>query len=264
MEGKCCSCKETTTVYSFRKGVYKCSKCVCDQIGKSFMDLFRKAIIQIPPPVHVLVAISGGPSSMFAYDLLTTRIDVTRTSKTSFVKKIGAVSTKELPIEGLLHIDEFTIKNVCECAKENGYNCVVLGDNSNYISLHALGCLSQGRPDLFPVISQNDFVNYAPVAVLRPARQALTAETEFYCNTKGITYDKSLSPLQKTFEIENVMLQNVADAGNEATSFAVQKMAEKLPKVEYTKKCPVCGLPTNVEDGPCQVCSAVSKTIARM
>ena len=263
MEGKCCSCKETTTVYSFRKGVYNCSKCICDQIGKSFMDLFRKAITKIQPPVHVLVAVSGGSSSMFAYDILNSRIDVTRTSKTSFVKKIGSVSTKDLPIEGLLHIDQFTIKNVCECAKENGYNCVVLGDNATFISLHALGCLSQGRPDLFPIISQNDFVNYEPIAVLRPARQALPAETEFYCNYKGIAFDKTPSPLQKTFEVENVMLQNVAETGNEATPFAVQKMAEKLPLVEYTKKCPICGLPSNT-DGPCQVCNAIHKTMTLM
>ena len=257
MEGKCCSCKEETTVYTLRKGVTKCAKCVCDQVGKNFMDLFRKGISKIPPPVHVLVAVSGGPSSRFAYDILTKRIDTTRTSKSSIVKKISAISSNDLPIEGLLHIDNFTVKNVCDFAKENDFNCVVLGDNSDFISIFALGCLSQGRPDLFPWISQNDEKNYSPVFVLRPARQCLTKELEFYCTQNGIEYDSTPSPVYRAFSFEEKMMENVEKEGNEAAPFAIQKMAEKLPRVQCSSKCPVCGLPARKGTEPCQICSAI-------
>jgi hypothetical protein len=257
MEGECCSCKEAVTVYELRKGVVKCAKCACNQVGKSFMDLFMKGIKKIPPPVHVLVAVSGGSSSMFAYDILTKRIDTTRTSKSSVVKKISAISTKDLPIEGLIHIDNFTVKAVCDYAKTNGYNCVVLGDNSDFISIYSLGCMSQGRPDLFPWISQNDKENYAPVFVLRPARQCLTKELDFYCRENGIDYDSTPSPLLNAFSDEEKMMENVKNEGNEATPFTVQKMAEKLPRVSHSSKCPICGLPSTRGSDPCQICNAI-------
>lgn len=259
MEAKCCGCKEVKPVYTLRYTVAKCAECQCNQAGISFMNLFKKAITKITPPVHVLVAVSGGPSSTFAFNTLTTRIDVTRTSKTSFVKKIEAISTEDLPIPNLHRIEKFTVKNVADYAREHGFNCVVLGDNTDFITLKSLGCLSQGRPDLFYWISTDDFENYPGVAVLRPARQLLTAETEFVCNYRQLQFSKELSKLQKAFAVEQKMLQTVLADGNDATTFAVQKMAEKLPTAPLPFKCPSCGLPSDKENEPCEVCAAENK-----
>ncbi|EAY18842.1 hypothetical protein TVAG_294940 [Trichomonas vaginalis G3] len=259
MEGKCCGCKETKTVYTLRKGVTKCAECQCNQAGISFMNLFKKAIVKIPPPVHVLVAVSGGPSSMFAYNTLTTRIDVTRTSKTSFVKKIEAISTEDLQIPNLHHIDKFTVKNVADYAREHDFNCVVLGDNTDFIALKSMGCLSQGRPDLFYWISTDDFENYPGIPILRPARQILTAETEFICKHRGLEYKKDLSKLQKAFIVEERMIDTIIADGNEATTFAVQKMAERLPVPTLPFKCPQCGLPFDKEGCPCEICAAENR-----
>lgn len=259
MEGKCCACKETKTVYSLRNSSVKCADCLCKQAGVSFMNLFKKAIVKITPPVHVLVAVSGGASSMFAYNLLTTRIDVTRTSKTSFVKKIEAISTEDLPIPNLNRTEKFTIKNVADFARDHGFNCVVLGDNTDFITLKSLGCLSQGRTDLFYWISTDDFENYPGIAILRPARQILAAETEFFCKHRNIPFKTDLSPILKAFVVEQHMITTVLADGNDTTTFAVQKMAEKLPVAPLSYKCPSCGLPSDKENSPCEICIVENK-----
>ena len=237
MIGQCCSCHEEKSLYNLRKGVNKCSKCICDQIGRSVMDTFRKALKGIPPPVNVLVCVSGGPNSMFAYHILKSRLNLGFTGKSAVVKRLEAISSRELPIENLNVIHKFGVKEVVEFAKENGFNCVVLGDCVDRVSLGVFGVLSQGRTDLFPWVSGDDLQNYMPIAVLRPVRQCLAIETMFYCRENGIEVIEELSPFQKAFEIETKMIKRIGEEGSEATPFAVQKMAERLASHKSNAFC---------------------------
>lgn len=260
VQATCIACHQEKICFSLRKGVIKCADCICGQIGKSTMELFRKATRTIPNPVHVLVCISGGASSLFLWDLLKKRLGPYMNGKTSVVRKLEAISSIDLPdfnSDYKLHkIPEFTIPEVIEFAKNNDFNCVVLGDNTNHITLAHFGALSCGRPDLALWYSTDDFTNYSPIAVLRPVRQCLLREIQFYCKQNQIKYDTSLSPLEKAFTYETQMINHVIADDNGAIPFAVQKLGEKLPPFPQKGKCPICHLPCPNNE-ICQFCSKI-------
>lgn len=256
----CIACHQEKTCFSLRKGVVKCADCICDQIGRSTMDLFRKATKTIPNPVHVLVCISGGASSLYLWDLFKKRLAPYMNGKTSVVRKLEAISTKDLTDfdeNFTLHkIPKFTIPAVTDFAKNNDFNCIVLGDNTDHITLTHFATLSCGRPDLAHWYSTDDSTNYSPIAVLRPVRQCLLREIQFYCKQKQIKYDSSLSPLEKTFKYETDLINSVLSDDNGGMPFAVQKLGEKLPPFLQNKKCPICHLPS-LNDEICSFCSAI-------
>lgn len=271
---ECCSCHQQKECISLRKGVYRCADCVCEAAGRSLMDLFKKGIKSIPGTIHVLVAISGGSSSMFALDVLSKRLIPNMNGKTTIVRKLEAVTsiplfdlqskftqdsdsplTKDVKVHS---ISEFTISAITEFAKENDFNCVILADNVDRISLANIAVLASGRPEFEYWISSDDHENYSPVSVLRPARQILSTEAAFYCKHKGIIVDDSPSQLQKAFSYEEKMLQNILNDGNTGISFAVQKIGEKLVPFNQPGRCPSCGLP-GPDNEICTFCSAIQK-----
>ena len=256
---KCVGCHEEKETFTLRKGVTKCSQCISDQIGRSLMDLFRKGIKNIPPPVNVLISISGGSNSYFTYHLLKNRLNLNFSGKSAVVKKLEPISTFDLPIENLHKISNFNIKNLVEYAKINDFNCIILGDNVERISLSAMAVLSQGRPDLFHFISTNDHETYLPIHILRPNRQSLNLETEFYCKLNNLNINIEKSLFQKTFDIEWKMLLRIGEEGSESTPFAVQKMAERLPYYKYNNFCNQCGLPLkNNKTNICEICNSLN------
>ncbi|OHT01485.1 hypothetical protein TRFO_31670 [Tritrichomonas foetus] len=255
----CCSCHTEKECFCLRKGVIRCADCVCDQVGRSTMDLFRKSLKNIPCPVHVLVAVSGGSSSMFAYDILKKRLTPNMKGKTTIVRKLEAVSSNpNLDIENLNIIPEFSIMAVIEYAKSHDFNCVVLADNVDRVSLGNVSVIGCGRPDLAHWISGDDFKNYPPITLLRPVRTCLASEVRFYCSHLSIKTDDSPSPFQKAFSHESKMLQGILDDGNGGIQFSVQKLGEKLPPFEQEGKCPNCGLPAP-DNEICAFCATIKK-----
>ncbi|KAH0785720.1 hypothetical protein GPJ56_010375 [Histomonas meleagridis] len=253
----CCSCRKEVELFELRKDVKKCAQCLCDQVGRSIMDLFKKGLKLIPAPVHVLVAVSGGPSSLVLWDLLSKRLNTTHIGKSAVVRKLSAISTQPLNIPNLIEIPHFSIPDIVSYAKENDYNCVVFGFNVDHISLSNLAAVSCGRPDLSPWLSNDDSENYRPVVVLKPVRKCLESELKFYCDQNKISYDDTPSALYKAFPFENKLLQRIKEEGHNDTSFAVQRMGERLQTMKQSYKCPTCGLPSNIE-GPCQMCLKLS------
>lgn len=256
----CIACHQEKPCFNLRKGVVKCADCICDQIGKSTMDLFRKGTKAIPNPVHVLVPISGGASSLFLWDLLQKRLGPYMNGKSSVVRKLEAISSCDLNnIKSnytINKIPKFTMQAAVEFAKNNDFNCIVLGDNTEHTTLAHLATLSCGRPDLSHWYSTDDFTNYSPVAVLRPVRQCLLREIQFYCRQNKIEYDTDLSPLEKAFPYEIKLIDSVLADGNGAMPFAVQKLGEKLPPFPQKGKCPICNLPSP-DNEICAFCSTI-------
>ena len=271
---ECCSCHQVKECICLRKGVNRCADCQCNAAGRSLMDSFKKGITKISGTIHVLVAISGRSSSMFALDVLTRHLTPNMKGNTTIVRKLEAISSvsdfdlkskfsqspdSELTQNVVLHtIPTYTITNIIEFAKSNDFNCVILADNVDRISLAHIALLSCGRPEYAYWISSDDFENYAPISVLRPARQILSTEIAFYCKHKGIIIDESSSPFNKAFSIEKEMLNKIADDGNGGVSFAVQKLGEKLVPFKQQGRCPSCGLPGPNND-ICAFCSAIQK-----
>ena len=261
MKNACCACRqEGVEIFELRKGVRKCAKCTIESVGRSIMGLFRKALKHLPAPVHVLVAVSGGCSSVAVWDLLSKRLNTALNGKSAVVKKLQAITSKkdDFNIPGIVHIDEYTVPNVVRYAKENDFNCVVLGDNAEHVALASLGAISVGRPDLSSWITNDDEKNFAPLIVIRPARQCLEAELKFYCKENGLNIDDEKSDLQKAFVFEQKMLDNVKVDGHGEAPFAIQKMGEKLPRIYYEFKCPKCGLPSSSNE-KCQMCVEIEK-----
>lgn len=270
---ECCSCHQPKECFSLRQGVSRCADCICEKAGSSLMDLFKKGIKSISCGyIHVLVAISGGFSSMFALDVLAKHLIPNMNGKTTIVKKLEAITSvpnfdlkskfsqspdSDLTQNVVVHeIPDFKITAIAEFAKSNDFNCIILADNVDRISLANLAVLSCGRPDFACWISSNDFTNFSPVSILRPVRQILSTEAAFYCKHKKIEVDDSDSKLKMAFSNEGNMLKEIVDDGNKSISFAVQKLGEKLVPFNQPGKCPSCGLP-----GPnneiCAFCSAI-------
>ncbi|OHT07312.1 hypothetical protein TRFO_24575 [Tritrichomonas foetus] len=261
----CVACHKNKDCISIRKGVIKCPDCICDQVGRSTMDLFRKGTRLISSPVNVLVALSGGVSSMFVWDLFQKRLAPSLHGKTAVVRKLEAITSKFETVQKLSNIpklhslEKFTISSVIEFAKQNDFNCVVLGDNVDRVSLANIATLSCGRPDLARYTSTDDFQNYMPIVLLRPARQCLRAELEFCCRQNNVSFDEeTTSPFELAFTHEAKMIQNVIADGNGAIPFAIQKMGEKLPPYEQQGKCPSCGLP-GPDNEICAFCHAIQE-----
>ncbi|KAH0786244.1 hypothetical protein GPJ56_009921 [Histomonas meleagridis] len=254
----CCGCKKEATLFELRKGVKKCAECICDQVGRSTMDLLKKGMKLISYPVHILVCVSGGPSSAFVWDLLSKRINTTLKGKSAVIKKLCAISSYDLDIPNLIHIPHFSLTEVVQYAIQNDFNCIVLGDNADHISLATLGAISCGRPDVIHWISTDDTTNYLPVSILRPARQCLESEIKFYCTQNNIKVDCSHSAFQNAFSFEANMLVAVGNDGHGGTPFAIQKMGERLPTIKYDFKCTNCGLPSP-DEGICSICSSIGK-----
>ncbi|KAK8894747.1 hypothetical protein M9Y10_023184 [Tritrichomonas musculus] len=256
----CIGCHQEKICYSLRKGVIKCADCICDQVGKSTMDLFRKATRTIPNPVHVLVSISGGASSLFLWDLFKKRLGPYLNGKSAVVRKLEGISSLDIPNENseyvINKIPEFTISAVIEYAKTHDFNCVVLGDNTDHATLANFATLSCGRPDLAHWYSTDDSTNYIPVTVSRPVRQCLLRELQFYCKQNNIKYDASLSKMEKAFPHEIDLINHVLADENGAMPFAVQKLGEKLPPFPQAGKCPICNLPSP-DNEICSVCSTI-------
>lgn len=271
---ECCSCHQVKECICLRKGVNRCADCQCNAAGRSLMDSFKKGITKISGTIHVLVAISGRSSSMFALDVLTRHLTPNMKGKTTIVRKLEAItSVSDFDLKSkftcvsdsdpsptqnvVLHkIPNFTISSIIEFAKSNDFNCVILADNADRISLANIAVLSCGRPEFAYWISSDDHENYAPVSILRPARQVLSIEAEFYCKHKGIIFDGSASPLKKVFKYEEEMLKSIYDDGNGGIAFAVQKLGEKLVPFKQPGRCPSCGLP-GLDDNICAFCSAL-------
>lgn len=253
--GVCCSCKKECEVYCLRKRVLKCKDCYCKQFGVTAMDYFLKSISSLSRPVNVLVCVSGGPSSTFIFYLLKSRIKTDTPKSTAKVTKIEAISTEDLEIENLHKIDDFSVKNVAEYAKKNGFNCIVLGDNAETIALTSLGAISRGRPDIFKYISTNDSENYDSV-ISRPVRGILKHETEFYCKAFGLIYVEKPSKLQRAFNLEQKMLHNIMKYGNESVAFTMQSLSERIePLSNLPCRCPSCNLPSREANQMCDMCS---------
>ncbi|EAY10960.1 hypothetical protein TVAG_446620 [Trichomonas vaginalis G3] len=262
MSGICPGCKQEKELFALRKCTPKCDNCTCEQIGKQYMNIFRKSTMELKRhTLNILVAVSGGPCSMFAYTILTERVDTKRPGKSSAIRKIEPISTKQLDLPNLHHIDKFTVKNVVDYAENHDFNCVVFGDSMDFITLKILGYISLGRPDLIPYIAGNDFTTYKNVAILRPARTLLTSELKFWCDTHHVATTNEKSLLQKEFEVEKHMLDNIIADGNDTTVHSVQSMGEKMPQTKYTEKCPICGLPAETSESPCAICLVEAKSI---
>lgn len=258
-KGTCCACHQEKDVFSLRKDVIKCADCWCNQAGRSAMDLFKKALKEIPPPVNVLVSVSGGSSSYFLWTLMKARLNTSLQGKSAVVRKLEAISTENLEIEGLHHIDHFSIPEVVQYAKQNSFNCLVLGDNIDQISLYMLAGISCGTPNVAHLISNDDFLSFSPVAILRPARQLLSTEVEFYCKHNSVPYNNQPTSFQKVFHYEKKMLQSIVDEGHGGTPFAIQKMAERLQLMKQESHCPSCGLPSDSPDIKCPICLYVEE-----
>ena len=254
--GICSGCHKENDLITFRKGVFKCAECSCDQAGRSIMILFRKCIADIQPPVHVLVALSGGPSSSLIWHLLSTRINTNNSGKAAVIKRVEAITDKNIEGERINHIEQFSIKNAAQYAKDNDFNVLVLGDNIDYIAIESLGFLSLGRPDLLPWISGDESKLFSPILISRPARQVLRTEAQFFCDHKQIQYEPLPSLPQSFFPLEESMLNHVVDEGHGATPFAIQKLCERLPIEERTQKCEICGFP--IINSECEYCQYFS------
>lgn len=214
----------------------------------------------IPKPVHVLVSISGGYSSLFLWDLFQKRLQPSLNGKTAVVRKLEAISDQDLENFEFNYpyhkITKFSIQNVIKFAKENDFNCVVFGDNVDHVTLLNIASLSCGRPDLEHWYSVDDFTNYRPISVLRPVRESLSCEIQFYCVKNNIKFDKAISVFEKAFKHELKMIQDVVNDDNGCVPFAVLKFAEKLPSFEYKFNCSNCGLPAP-EEGICSFCATI-------
>jgi hypothetical protein len=253
--GQCCACHEEKPVFVLRHGVVKCGSCICQQIGRSTMDLFRKGIRPIPAPVHILVAVSDDPSSNFLFHLLHSRLNTSLTSKSAVCRKLEAISGVSRPNGN--YIEKFTLPAITQWAKEHDFNCVVLGDDASHIALASLAAISCGRTDLLHSISTDDTENYG-ITVLRPVRQCLRAETRFYCQTESLNFSEAPSLLERAFSHEAGLLEAVLADGHGGTPFAVQKLAERVTAPTATSKCPECGLPSKSGD-PCGICVALAR-----
>jgi hypothetical protein len=255
MEQECCGCHEPKEVFTLRKGVTKCAECICNQIGRSTMDLFRKAIKSIPPPIHVLLVCTGDPSSTFVNHLLKTRLKLGFEGKSAVVKKIQSISSNPRPgIE--LQLPQLTPRSIANFARNNGFNCIILGDDASRVALASLGAVSCGRPDLLHWLSTDDFESFPDVAILRPVRQCLSEETRFYCRFHGLEFEEEIDGFERGFVHEKKMLDDVVGDGHGAAAFAVQKLAMRLPGMAMAGKCGECGLPVEGE-GLCEMCSVV-------
>lgn len=261
MKGACCGCRqEGAEVFELRKDVRKCAKCTVDSVGRSIMGLFRKSLKMVPAPAHVLVAVSGGCSSAAAWDLLSKRLNTALNGKSAVVRKLQAITAcdGEPSIPGAARIERFTVPEVVRYARENDFNCVVLGDNAERVALASLAAIASGRPDLARCLAGDDDTSFAPVTVIRPVRQCLESELRFYCRENGVECDDALSDLKGAFAFEQSMLERVKEDGHGEAPFAIQKMGEKLPRIEYKCKCAVCGLPAE-DSGMCKMCAEIEK-----
>ena len=155
-------------------------------------------------------------------------------------------------------IPQFTIQAVVDFANSHDFNCIILGDNVNHIALANLAALQCGRPELSCYISADNYQTYQPISIVRPARETLQTETEFYCKHKKIPYDESISPFYKAFSVEFSMLNDIQKDSNAGIAFTVQRLGEKLPPLSYPGKCTSCGLPSPT-DGICDYCAAIQK-----
>jgi hypothetical protein len=218
-------------------------------------DLFRKGIKHAVAPVHVLVAISNDASSTFLLHLLRSRLDIILQNKAGVIRKLEAIST--LPLPDCHHIDAFSVLSVTQWARAHDFTCVVLPDDANSISLAVIAAVACGRADLIHCFSTDDVTHYA-VPVLRPARQCLRAEADFYCRHHQLTFSEEPSLFERAFAHEKTLLDDVVADGHAATAFAVQKLAERLPEGGAAEKCDVCGLP-NPGGGPCAICRTVAR-----
>ena len=243
----CCACHEEKEIFSLRKGVNKCADCLCTQIGRSTMDLFRKGIKPITAPVHVLVAVAGESSSTFLAHILKTRVCLSLQGKSAVVKKLETITSDQLT--------PFTLPNITRYASENDFNCVIIGDDASTVSLGTMAAISCGRPDIVRWISSDDFENYS-VPVIRPVRQSLPEETTFYCEMKQLEFDNGKRILDRAFPHEKKLLETVVAEGHGATPFAVQKLAERLVVSKHDFKCPGCGLP-GTRDELCTICKTI-------
>ena len=242
----CCGCHQAKELFTLRQGVSKCSDCICNQIGRSTMDLFRKGLKSVPAPVHVLVVVTGDSSSTFLYDLLKARLNTSLQGRSAVVRQLEC-----------LRQDKLSLTDAVNEAKSRGLNCVVLGDDVSTVALATLAAFSSGLPDRARIASTDDFDNYG-VAVLRPVRQCLVEETEFYCRQHGLEFDNTTRTLDRAFSHEQRLLDAVLREGNGGVPFAVQKLAERLTPVVSEHKCPLCGLP-NKDDQVCEICKVLER-----
>lgn len=259
-EGKtsiCISCHAEKICYSLRTGVLKCADCISDQVGKSVTDLFRKSLSFLPKPAHVLISLSNGSSSQFVWDIFQKKIKPSIQGKTAIVKKLECLSTYDFSASfNSNKISKYSTMNVINYANENNFNCVIFCDSADHVTLANIAALACGRPDLEHWYSTDDFTNFSPIVVLRPARQCLKKELQFYCRKHGIQFDDSLSPFERAFSEEQRMIQDVVKNANGAMPFSVQKFGEHLPTFQQNSRCPVCGLPAP-NDEICQMCSMI-------
>ena len=212
------------------------------------MDLFRKGLKNVPAPVHVLVVVTGDCSSVFASDLLRKRLNTSLQGKSAVVRKLDTV--RKDSFEG-----EFTLPNIVKYARENDFNCIVLCDDASTVSLGTLAVISCGRPDLMHSLSCDDYKTYG-MGVLRPVRQCLVEETEFYCRHHGLAFDNGYRTLDSVFIHEKRMIEEILEDGHGDTVFAIQKLSERMPESSKQRKCPKCGLPYDQGD-ECALCHMI-------
>jgi hypothetical protein len=249
----CCGCHEERDIFVLRQGVRKCAECICTQIGRSTMDLFRKGIKPIPSPVHILVHVSGDASSVFLFHLVRARLTVTLQGKSAVIRKIEGISGTPQPDCHL--IDRDTLPAITQWARDNGFHCVLEAGDASHIAVATLAAVTTGRTDLAHLLATDDFVNYA-VPVLRPIRQCLAAETEFYCRHHALAFSEEPMVFERAFAHEKKMLEEVLADGHGATPFAVQKLAERISGGTGDEKCTECGLPV-IAAGICEICSTI-------
>jgi hypothetical protein len=213
------------------------------------MDLFRKGIRAIPAPVHVLVALTDTPSSVFLYHLLQSRLNTSLTGQTAVCRKLEAVRPVDL--------EHFTLLTITQWAKGHDFNCVVLADDANQIALASFAVISCGRTDLLHRISTDDPDHFG-IAVLRPVRQCLKIETQLYCDTENLTFCREDSIFERAFKHEKAMIDAVLADGHGGTPFAIQKMAERVTPSVSQFNCPECGFPAKSSD-VCEICQAIGR-----
>lgn len=243
--GTCVGCKEEREVVEFRAGTVKCGDCLCEQLGRSLMDCVRKGLAGVEGPVHILVANSGGAGSGFASDLIRRRVRLDGRNQKGAIKRIDD-----------FHMDDFSLPGLVAHAQANGYNCVILGETADFIAANAVAHIASGRVETLPYIAADDKTSYAPVVLLRPARQCLHAEAEFYCTHRQVQFDNCPSPIQTAFPEEFNITRHLLAEGQGGTPFAVQRMCEKLPRIQLPCVCPICRLPASNGDAPCIFCAA--------